>query len=120
MIKIRKLNYSVSLHSAIVGSKTYKTVEHDKLLKCIPATMYVLDSESFSSGVIYTDCFSVNTRFCLTKCTDTSTRLLVHSALIFNSKPNFIIKSKLFHLNFTLSFFITLLKLKLMPIFRHA
>ena len=107
-IKFRKLEYSVFLHSTFLGSKTCKTVEYNKLLKCIPATMYVLDTESFSDGVLYTDCFSIKAQLCLTKYTATSTRLIVHSSVNFIKKPNFIIKGKLLHLNFRLfNFFYT-------------
>ena len=93
-IKIRKLDYIVPLNGTFAGSKSCKTVEQEKILKFIPGSMYVVESESLSSGVMYADCFLVNTRLCLTKCTASSTRLLVHSAINYINKPNFIIKGE--------------------------
>ena len=54
--------------------------------------MYIVDSDSLSSGVMYADCFKVNTRSCLTKCSANSSKLLVHSTIVYMNKPNFIVK----------------------------
>lgn len=95
-IKTRKLDYTIGLSSTFGTSKSCKTVLSEKILKRIPSEIYVVDSDSLSSGVMYADCFKVNTRNCLTKCTANSSRLLVHSTIVYMNKPNFIVKGILY------------------------
>lgn len=65
-----------------------------KVLKSIPNEMYVVETETRTHGVPYSDTFSVTTRFCLVRCDQNLTKLLVHASLNFSTKPNFVVKSK--------------------------
>ena len=56
--------------------------------------LVVLDSESQTHGVMYSDYFTARNRFCISKCGPSKTRLLIHSYLNFNKRPNIIAKSK--------------------------
>jgi hypothetical protein len=93
-IKTRKLEYIVALSNTFGSSKSCKTVLCERILKKVPSEMYIVDSDSLSSGVMYADCFKVNTRSCLTKCSVNSSKLLVHSTIVYMNKPNFIVKGK--------------------------
>lgn len=54
----------------------------------------MVDSESVSSGVPYSDSFKVKNRVCLIRLTECSTKVITHSALEFISNPFVLIKSK--------------------------
>ena len=94
-IKVRKLDYIIGLNTTFGSSKSCKTILNERILKEIPSEIYVVDSDSLSSGVMYADCFKVNTRICMTKCSPNSTRLLVHSTIVYTNKPNFIVKGNI-------------------------
>ena len=55
--------------------------------------LYVVDSESVSSGMPYSDSFKVKNRVCLVKMAEGSTRVIAHSALEFITNPFIFIKS---------------------------
>jgi hypothetical protein len=68
-----------------------------KIIEYKPNVCIVLESESATHGVPYSDCFTVRNRFCITRVTSNSTRLCVTSFLNYVQKPNFIAKGiKLF------------------------
>lgn len=90
--KTRRLEYYIAL-SGFFGTKPCKNVVDEKLLKNLKNDIHIVESESRSTGVPYSECFIVTTRFCLTKVTDQSSRLLVHSLITYITKPMFIIKS---------------------------
>ncbi|RMZ98031.1 GRAM domain-containing [Brachionus plicatilis] len=92
-IKIRRAEYLIEISHAI-ASKYCKNVETYKIVKYVENSICVIETETFSSGVIYSDCFKICHRYCLTGSpSDNRCRLKVHSSLIYLSKPNFVIKA---------------------------
>ena len=95
-VKTRKLEYNVAVDIiGLLAGKPCKNVDYLRIQKYDKDAVYVIDSETFSSGVPYADYFKVNTRFCMTKVGSMKVRLIVHSTITFIQKTNFIIKSKL-------------------------
>lgn len=86
----RQLEYTVDLGGAIGRPKN---IEEQKILEYRPNECIVLESESYTHGIPYSDYFSVRNRFCLTKVNATTTRLCIHSFLNFIKKPHFIAKN---------------------------
>lgn len=91
-IKTRDVEYIIGITSAFSGSKSLRTNLQERVLNYVPFKIYVIETESISSGPMYADCFKVITRLCLTKTTSSSTRLVIHSTINYVNKPNFIIK----------------------------
>jgi len=62
------------------------TTKHCMSKQNTPSSFYVMHQESTTSGVPYDDDFSVNTRYCITRCCDNKCRLRVTSEVIFTKK----------------------------------
>lgn len=88
-VKVRTLEYMVDLGP--FGRP--KNIEEQKIIEYKPQNCIVLESESQTYGVLYSDYFTARNRFCITRVSDSQTRVLVHSLLNYNKKPNFIAKS---------------------------
>lgn len=95
-IKSRRLEYSVGLNWKLFnGIQSCKNTDVEKLIKYVPSEMYIVETESSTHGVPYSDRFKIITKFCLTKCSLNSCNLLVHSSLVYSNKPNILIKGNL-------------------------
>lgn len=64
-----------------------------RILEYKPDSCIVLESESETHGVLYSDYFTVRNRFCFTRISATSSRLVINSFINYIIKPNFIAKS---------------------------
>ena len=53
---------------------------------------YVIDSDTDTWGVPYSESFTVRNRFCLTRCDSKSSRLVISASIVYKQKPNFIAK----------------------------
>lgn len=91
--KVRKNEYTVALQGNFLGVKSCKNDVTEKILKSSATECYVVESDSISSGMTYADCFFVRTRFCITKYSHNSSKLLVHAQVVFIQKPIFFIKN---------------------------
>ncbi|CAF0876149.1 unnamed protein product [Brachionus calyciflorus] len=77
----------------IIGGKICKNTEHIKVIK-YENDYCIVEAETYSSGILYVDCFKLCYTYWLTKSTcKNSTNLLVRGKVRFISKPNFFIKS---------------------------
>ncbi len=54
----------------------------------------IVESQTSTMGVMYADYFTVTTKFCLTKATQNSCRLVISNFINYKKQPNFIAKSK--------------------------
>ncbi len=54
----------------------------------------VVETEAFTSGVLYADYFTVINRFCITKRAENRSHLLIKTFINYKKQPNFIAKSK--------------------------
>ncbi len=88
----RKLEYTIDL-GAFGSPKNYEhqTISFKDLSKKV-----IIESQTSTIGVIYSDYFTVTTRFCLTKCSSNSCRILITNFIDYKKQPNFIVKSRCF------------------------
>jgi hypothetical protein len=85
----RQLEYLVDL--GIIGRPS--NTESQKIIEYKSNSCIVLESESVTHGVPYSDCFSVRNRFCITRVTAKTSRLLIHSYFNYFQKPSYIARS---------------------------
>lgn len=90
---MRQNEYLVALPNNFLGAKTCKNEVTEKLLKSVPSHSYIVESDSFNYGITYADSFYVRTKFCITRNTPSSSKLLINAQVIFSQKPIFFIKN---------------------------
>ena len=89
IVAARKLQYQVDLGAL---GKPYN-IENQRIFEYKSESCVVIESESETQGVLYSDYFTVRNRFCITRVSETSTRLVINSFINYILKPNFIAKS---------------------------
>lgn len=85
----RTLVYNVDVGTF---GKTNNT-EKQKILKKIKNECYVIETEVTATGVLYADCMTIITRFCITKFSYNTTKLIVNAKLDYKKKPNVMSRS---------------------------
>ena len=88
-VESRQLEFSIDLGT--FGKP--RNFEEQKLILKEPEKKFIIQSQSYSTGIMYCDYFTVNCKFCMTKCSSKTSRLFVTLYLDYKKQPNFIIKS---------------------------
>lgn len=94
--KKRQLSYTLTLNHTLI--KSASTTETQYLLsQTKPGSVYMINSEVINHGVPYSDSYVVNSQWCLTKESVSSSRLKVHVEVVYtkNSWSIGLIKSML-------------------------
>ena len=58
-----------------------------------------MESDTVTTGVMYSETFTVRNRFCFTRCTANTSRVQIYSYINYLSKPNFIAKSNIYSIH---------------------
>lgn len=91
--KTRRTDYLIEV-TGVIGAKHCKNIEYLKVVKYVDNEICIVDTENYSSGIMYADCFKICHRYCLTNCTSKKRcKLVVHSSIVYLTKPNFLIKN---------------------------
>ncbi|KPJ05113.1 GRAM domain-containing protein 1B [Papilio xuthus] len=78
--KARRVTYTLSLSSGLVGPKKVRVNETQVMNKCSkPGGLYSIDATSENSGIPYADYFTVEVHYCLQRAAETSTHLAVYA-----------------------------------------
>ncbi|KPJ11514.1 GRAM domain-containing protein 1B [Papilio machaon] len=78
--KARRVSYTLSLSSGLVGPKKVRVNETQVMNKCSkPGALYSIDATSENSGIPYADYFTVEVHYCLQRAAETSTLLTVYA-----------------------------------------
>ncbi|XP_045535911.1 protein Aster-B isoform X2 [Papilio machaon] len=78
--KARRVSYTLSLSSGLVGPKKVRVNETQVMNKCSkPGALYSIDATSENSGIPYADYFTVEVHYCLQRAAETSTHLTVYA-----------------------------------------
>ncbi|XP_013165813.1 PREDICTED: GRAM domain-containing protein 1B-like [Papilio xuthus] len=78
--KARRVTYTLSLSSGLVGPKKVRVNETQVMNKCSkPGALYSIDATSENSGIPYADYFTVEVHYCLQRAAETSTHLAVYA-----------------------------------------
>ncbi|RNA27101.1 GRAM domain-containing 1A isoform X3 [Brachionus plicatilis] len=85
----RKLEYNVDVGAF---GKT-NNIENQKILKKIKNECYVIETEVSATGVMYADCLAIITKFCITKLSSKTSKLIVNVKLDYKKKPNLMSRS---------------------------
>lgn len=80
----RKLEYNVDVGAF---GKT-NNIEQQKILKKIKNECYVIVTEVTATGVMYADCMTIITKFCITKFSSKTSKLNVSVKIEYKKKPN--------------------------------
>ena len=88
-VESRKLEFTVDL--GVIGKP--RNFEEQKLLVKEPKKRYTFHSQSYSTGIMYCDYFTVNSKSCITRCSAKTSRLSIILYLEYKKQPNFVIKN---------------------------
>ena len=78
-IETRVMEYNMSV--AAIGK--LRNTQHEAILKKTPNKRIVIEVVTSAQGVLYSDYFKLTNRYCITKCTDTTSRLVVRYSLLY-------------------------------------
>lgn len=81
-LKCRQISYTIGLASGPIGPKEVYVTETQIMNKCSkPGVLYSIDATSENAGIPYAEYFSVFAHYCLTKLSESSTLLVMHSSI---------------------------------------
>ncbi|XP_076350220.1 protein Aster-B-like isoform X2 [Tachypleus tridentatus] len=90
--KMRQVTYTITLNHSM--AKNAQTTETQRLLKhSKPGQVYVVVCDVVSTGIPYSDTFSIKSHFCLTKVASNQCRLCVHGNIQYKKSVWGLVKS---------------------------
>jgi hypothetical protein len=84
----RNLEFSIDLGA--IGKP--RNFEEQKVILKEPKKRFVMLSQAYSTGIMYSDYFTIICKYCITKCSAKTSSLFVNLYLDYKKQPNFVVK----------------------------